>query len=269
MVHGRLGGGPMEILSAGGVCCSGMAALGAVTDAIRLGRHRVGVSVGSELVSRSLRAERFASGPGFDAEFLRYMLSDGSGAVVVEPEPRSDGISLRIDWSHLVSHAHRFPVCMYAGVSAPNRVEAGSTWQDQATPAEAHADGMLNLRQDIGIINNIVALGVEEYVRLVRAGRIEPAGVDHLLVHYSSEYFRSDIVRLMSEAGLMIPEDRWFTNLRSKGNTGAASIYIMLEEAWSTGRFRPGDRVLLMVPESGRFSVSFVHLTCVNGKEEK
>jgi 3-oxoacyl-[acyl-carrier-protein] synthase-3 len=105
-------------------------------------------------------------------------------------------------------------------------------------------------------------------VGLVRAGRIVPAEIDHLLVHYSSEYFRSDIVRLMSEAGLMIPEERWFTNLATRGNTGAASIYIMLEEAWSTGRFTPGDRVLLMVPESGRFSVSFVHLTCVDGKEQ-
>lgn len=269
MVHGRLGGGPMEILSAGGVCCSGMAALGAIQDAIRLGRHRVGVSVGSELVSRALRASRFASNPGFDAEFLRYMLSDGAGAVVVEPTPRTDGISLRIDWSHLVSHAHRFPVCMYAGVSAPDRIDAGSTWQDQPTPADAHADGMLNLRQDIGILNSIVALGVEEYVRLVRQNRIEPRKIDHLLVHYSSEYFRSHIVGLMSEAGLMIPEDRWFTNLRTKGNTGAASIYIMLEEAWSTGRFTAGDRVLLIVPESGRFSVSFVHLTCIDGKEEQ
>ena len=72
----------------------------------------------------------------------------------------------------------------------------------------------------------------------------------------------------MAEAGLMIPETRWFTNLATRGNTGAASIYIMLEEAWSTGRFGPGEQVLLMVPESGRFSVSFVHLTCVDGKEQ-
>jgi 3-oxoacyl-[acyl-carrier-protein] synthase-3 len=124
---------------------------------------------------------------------------------------------------------------------------------------------MLNLRQDTSILNNIVALGVEEYVGLVREGRIVPALIDHLLVHYSSEYFRSDIVRLMGEAGLMIPEERWFTNLRTKGNTGAASIFIMLEEAFNGGRFSPGDRILLMVPESGRFSVSFIHLTCVDG----
>ena len=267
MVHGRLGGAPMEVLSAGGVCCSGAAALRAAEAAIRLDRHRVAVAVGSELVSRTLRADRFSQkdGAGFDAEFLRWMLSDGAGAVVIEPGPRTDGLSLRIDWSHLVSHAHRFPVCMYAGAASNETIEPGATWQDQPTPAEAHASGMLNLRQDTSILNNIVALGVEEYVGLVREGRIVPSLIDHLLVHYSSEYFRSDIVRLMGEAGLMIPEERWFTNLRTKGNTGAASIFIMLEEAFNGGRFSPGDRILLMVPESGRFSVSFIHLTCVDG----
>ncbi len=267
MVHGRLGSVPMEVLSAGGVCCSGIAALRAAEAAVRLERHQVGVAVGSELVSRTLRADRFSQegGPGFDAEFLRWMLSDGAGAVVIEPEPRPDGLSLRIDWSHLVSHAHRFPVCMYAGSSSPEGIEPGATWQDRPTPAEAHDEGLLNLRQDTSSLNNIVALGVEEYVRLVRDGRIQPSEIDHLLVHYSSQYFRSDIVRLMSEAGLMIPEERWFTNLSTKGNTGAASIFIMLEEALNGGRFSPGDRILLMVPESGRFSVSFVHLTCVDG----
>ena len=270
MVHGRLGGGPMEILSAGGVCCSGIAALRAAEASILLGRHRMAVAVGSEMVSRTLRANRIpdTGAPSFDSEFLRYMLSDGAGAVVIEDRPRSDGLSLRIDWSHLVSHAHRFPVCMYAGSATPDTVAAGTTWQDQPTPADAHSAGMLNLRQDTATLSNIVALGVEEYIGLVRDGRIVPDEIDHLLVHYSSDYFRSDIVRLMSEAGLMIPEERWFTNLRTRGNTGAASIYIMLEEAFNGGRFSPGDRILLMVPESGRFSVSFVHLTCVGPSPE-
>lgn len=266
MVHGRLGGGPMEILSAGGVCCSGIAALRAVEDAVRLGRHRVGVAVGSEMVSRTLRASRFADA-GFDAEFLRYMLSDGAGAVVVGGQPAREGLSLRIDWTHLVSHAHRFDVCMYAGAAAPDQVTAGSTWQDQPTPGDAHDAGMLNLRQDIGVLGNIVALGVEEYVGLVREGKIEPGEIDHLLVHYSSEYFRPDIIRLMGEAGLMIPEEKWFTNLATKGNTGAASIFVMLDEAFNGGRFSPGDRILLMVPESGRFSVAFVQLTCVDAEQ--
>ena len=269
MVHGRLGGGPIELLSVGGVCCSGTAALRAVEMAVRQGEHRLGVAVASELVSRSLTSARLLSAADdqgripFDAQFLRWMLSDGGGAVIVEDRPRPDGVSLRIDWSYQRSHAHRYPLCMYAGVASPASVAPGSTWQDQATPSDADAAGMLNLRQDISVLNNIVALGVEEYVTLVRAGKLDPERIDHLLCHYSSEYFHGDIVKLMSDAGLMIPEDRWFTNLHTKGNTGAASIFIMLEEAMRTGRFQEGDRILLMVPESGRFTVSFAHLTCV------
>jgi 3-oxoacyl-[acyl-carrier-protein] synthase-3 len=38
----------------------------------------------------------------------------------------------------------------------------------------------------------------------------------------------------------------------------------MLEEAWNAGRFSEGDRILLVVPESGRFSFAFAHLTCVS-----
>jgi 3-oxoacyl-[acyl-carrier-protein] synthase-3 len=256
------------------VCCSSIAALSSVERAIRSGDHQLGVAAASELVSRALVASRLAATANgderipFDAQFLRWMLSDGGGAVVVEPAPREDGISLRIDWIHLRSHAHRYPVCMYAGVEAPDQVFPGATWLDQPTASSADARGMLSLRQDVSVLNNIVALGVEEYVNLVRAGRIDPDEIDHLLCHYSSEYFKDDIVKLMSDYGLIIPESRWFTNLHSKGNTGSASIFIMLEEALNVGRFEIGDRVLLMVPESGRFTVSFVHLTAVAPQQD-
>src|SRR5216684_6360293 len=128
MVHGRLGGGPMELLSAGGVCASGMAALKAAVSAVRLGEHPVAVAVGSELVSRSLLTSA-ADAP--DTSFLRWTLSDGAGAVVVEPEPRPDGLSLRVDWMHLVSHAHDHPVCMSAGLAAGRAPGTGATWLDR------------------------------------------------------------------------------------------------------------------------------------------
>jgi 3-oxoacyl-[acyl-carrier-protein] synthase-3 len=124
---------------------------------------------------------------------------------------------------------------------------------------------MLQLRQDTRALPGLVELGVAELARLTLRGLVNPAGVDHLLCHYSSEHFRPEIHKLLEAAGLAIPRERWFTNLSTKGNTGAASIFVMLEECWRTGRFRPGDRILLMVPESGRFTVAFAHLTCVAG----
>src|SRR5579859_5575339 len=115
MVHGRLGGGPMEVLSAGGVCASSMAALKAAVGAVRLGEHCAALAVGSELASRTLLG-RADSSSRADTAFLRWTLSDGAGAVLVEPQPRPDGLSLRVDWIRLTSYAHENRACMTAGL---------------------------------------------------------------------------------------------------------------------------------------------------------
>ena len=65
------------------------------------------------------------------------------------------------------------------------------------------------------------------------------------------------------DAYFEIEAEKWFTNLAYKGNTGAASIFIMLEELFHSGRIRKGDRLLCFVPESGRFSVGYALLTAV------
>jgi 3-oxoacyl-[acyl-carrier-protein] synthase-3 len=253
MVHGRLGGGPMELLSAAGVCASGMAALKGAVSAVRLGEHPVAVAVGSELVSRSLAASA-ADTP--DTSFLRWTLSDGAGAVVLEPRPRPDGLSLRVDWMHLVSHAHSHPVCMSAGLGPDRQPRAGSTWLDQR-------NGELRLprlRQDMSALPALLDMGVAEFDALVKAGRIDP-DTEHVLCHYSAEHFRAKLVRRLRAAGYAPDDERWYTNLHTAGNTGAASIFVMLDAG--RPRMRLGDRVLLIVPESGRFTMAFAQLTCV------
>jgi 3-oxoacyl-[acyl-carrier-protein] synthase III len=258
MVHGRLGGGPMELLSAGGVCASGMAALKAAVSAVRLGEHPVAVAVGSELVSRSLAAS-VADTP--DTMFLRWTLSDGAGAVVVEPQPRPDGLSMRVDWMHLVSHAHSHAVCMSAGLGEHREATAGSTWLDRRDAGPAGKVTVPMLRQDMSALPALVDLGVTEFCALVRAGRIDP-GTEHILCHYSAEHFRAKLFSRLRDAGYEPEEERWFTNLQTAGNTGAASIFVMLDAL--RPRLRHGDRVLLIVPESGRFTLAFAQLTCVS-----
>jgi 3-oxoacyl-[acyl-carrier-protein] synthase-3 len=285
MVHGRLGGGPMEVLSAGGVCCSGMAALAGVARAVSLGERKAGVACGSELVSRMLKASRFEeegtlegnddgkdAGTGgmgsfrmFDADFLRWMLSDGAGAVVVEPKPNASGLSLRIEWIDVVSHAHANATCMYTGIADKDEPQAGKSWLDQPTIAAADKTGMMKVRQDTRLLPRIVRLGVEEYLRHLRDGRLNVDQIDHVLCHYSSHFFKGEVMKLLAEAGVVVAEERWFTNLYTKGNTGAASIFIMLEDALNGGRFKAGEKIVLMVPESGRFSVAFALLTVVDG----
>ena len=260
MVHGRLGGGPMEVLSAGGVCASGMAALKAVVGAVRLGEHSAALAVGSELVSRTLLG-RADTASRADTAFLRWTLSDGAGAVLVESEPRPDGLSLRVDWVRLTSYAHEHQPCMSAGMEADGR-----TWLDRDPSASASTSDETavpvapSLRQDMSMLPELVDLGVAEFTRLVDAGRI-PVDVEHVLCHYSAEHFREKLQARLREAGHAVHDERWFSNLSTAGNTGSASIFVMLSEV--RPRLEPGDRVLLVVPESGRFTLAIALLTCV------
>ncbi|MFC4158422.1 iron-containing redox enzyme family protein [Chitinimonas lacunae] len=257
MLQGELGAPPLETLSSQGVCAAGVTALQYAAEAIERGRHRLALVAAAELPSRLFKRSRFAP-RGFDsdfnAHFLRWMLSDGAGAWLLADAARADGLSLRLRWSHCRSFSGDFPVCMQLGYpEAPGR-----SYLDYPSAAEAEADGALALRQDIRLLPNLFDVGIHEYVRLIHDGQFDPAAIDHFLCHYSSEKFAPLVEKLMSDAGLSIPRERWYSNLTWRGNTGAASIFAMLTEFLRSDRAKPGQQILCFVPESGRFTVAFM-----------
>ncbi|MEB3292397.1 MAG: StlD/DarB family beta-ketosynthase [Synechococcales bacterium] len=269
MVHGELPElPPLETISTQGVCCAGIAALKYAMTQVQTGRKRSAIAVASELASRLFKhtnfeaEEKIQAGEalGFDSEFLRWMLSDGAGAMVLQSYPNPTGISLRIDWIELTSHANAYPVCMYAGAEDES---AQKSWMDYPSYKVAAQAGAMNLRQNIRLLDQVVKLGVEGWLQLIDRGRVNPDEIDWLLCHYSSHFFRGQIVELLEKAGCMIPEEKWFTNLYTRGNTGCASIYLMLEELFSSGKLQPGQKIFCFVPESGRFTTAYMMLTVV------
>ena len=98
------------------------------------------------------------------------------------------------------------------------------------------------------------------YLKKVDEGRIVPGEIDHCLVHYSAKSLRAEIVSLLEDTAGMIPEAKWFSVLREKGNVGSASIWVMLDDLMKTGRVKPGEKILCVVPESGRALVGFMLL---------
>jgi 3-oxoacyl-[acyl-carrier-protein] synthase-3 len=131
---------------------------------------------------------------------------------------------------------------------------------DGATGTEAFL-----IKQDVKLLNReIVTIIVNKALtRVVAKHGLSPEQISWFLPHYSSDYFRQSLHDRMGEIGFSIPQERWFTNLATKGNTGAASIYIMLEELFHSERLKLGDTILCMIPESGRFSVAYMLLTVV------
>ena len=271
MVHGGLDWGTCEVASFQSVCASSMMALKNAYVQIKGGEKQNAVCVGSEFASRLFKASRFEAqkmkSVPFDTEFLRWMLSDGAGALVLENKKSTKGISLKIEWIDIKSHANIFPVCMYTGKN-DNKNESEQTWLDYPNYESASKAGAINLKQDVRLLTKVVQTGVGHYFELIDKGWINPKDIDWLCCHYSSEYFKKPIKDLMEKGGGEIPEEKWFSNLTSKGNTGAASIFIMLEELMYSGKLKQGQSILCMVPESGRFITSFMKLTVV-GKHDK
>jgi 3-oxoacyl-[acyl-carrier-protein] synthase III len=261
MVQAELGLSDIELHSSHGICSSSMMALKTAFTSIKSGEQPNALVVASELTSRLFKASRYEAAGAevdFNAEFLRWMLSDGAGALLLEQQPR--GQCFRIDWIRSFSHADAYPVCMSVGYPTDT---SGKSWQDYPTYAAAEAAGALLIRQDVRLLENIVKLGVDGYLRLIAEGRVQPDQVDHVLCHYSSHYFRGKIFDMMQHAGVGIAEHKWYSNLYSRGNTGCASIFIMLDEFRRTQSYRTGDIILCMVPESGRFNNAYMQLTVV------
>jgi 3-oxoacyl-[acyl-carrier-protein] synthase-3 len=85
--------------------------------------------------------------------------------------------------------------------------------------------------------------------------------IDYFLPHVSSHYFVDGLKKAFAANGINIPDEKWFMNLSKVGNVGSASIYLALEELMNSGTLKKGDRILLSVPESGRFSFAYAYLT--------
>ena len=263
MVQGELTGKPMETASLQGVCSAGMSALQYACMAVDQGAHERALVVTSELPSRLFKRTRFATrgyAVDFDSHFLRWMLSDGAGALLVSHAPNPDGLTLKVKWIHLKSFGGDFPVCMQIGYPEKNEP---TSYLDYESFAEAEKAGAFFLRQDIRLLPHLFDVGLNEYAALVERGLVDPAAVSHFLCHYSSEKFAPVVRGLLDKLSLGIPEERWYSNLAERGNTGAASIFIMLEEFSRTRHLSRGEQVLCFVPESGRFTVAFMLLEVV------
>ncbi|MBB1624679.1 iron-containing redox enzyme family protein [Achromobacter sp. UMC71] len=264
MIQGELAAHPMETLSVHGICAAGVSAIQTAAQGVEMGGHARALAVAAELPSRLFKRSRFAArgyDADFDAHFLRWMLSDGAGAVLLgqggRPLPgASSGVRLRLKWVHQRSFSGDYPVCMQLGLSADRQ----KGHLDYPSWNEAEADGALSLRQDIRLLPHLFDIGIHEYAKLVRDGWLDPDQVDHFLCHYSSEKFIPVVEDLMEKAGLVIPRERWFSNLAWRGNTGAASILIMLAEFLETREVKPGEQIFCYIPESGRFMAAYMLL---------
>lgn len=277
MVHGELGCGPCEVVSTSGICICGVSALKNACMQVATGSSKNAVATGSELATSFMRPsicgqpssqsyQNIQHHPAlsFDTDFLRWMLSDGAGAAFVSHEPAARGNSLKVEWIDQISSAHELKTCMYAG-AIKNNDGSLTGWRSLGSLQNAVDQQAFLIKQDVKLLNKeIIKTAVDRaLLPIVARHQLAAQDVTWFVPHYSSDYFRTPLYERMLEKGFRIPFERWFTNLESKGNTGSASIYIMLEELFHSGRLNKGDKILCFIPESGRFSMCYMLLSVV------
>ncbi|MDY0191492.1 MAG: beta-ketoacyl-ACP synthase III [Desulfuromonas sp.] len=277
MVHGELNCGPCEVVTTSGICICGVSALKNACMQVATGSSVNAVATGSELATSFMRPsmcghpsaqsyQKIQTQPtlSFDTDFLRWMLSDGAGAAFVSSKPAATGISLKVEWIDQISSAHELETCMYAG-AIKNDDGLLTGWRELNSLQDAVEQQAFLIKQDVKLLNDeIIKTAVDRALLPIIARRkLAAQDVTWFVPHYSSDYFRTPLYERMTNKGFHIPYERWFTNLETKGNTGSASIYIMLEELFHSNKLHKGDKILCFIPESGRFSMCYMLLSVV------
>ena len=275
MLHGELGGKKdMEVMSAHGTCNAAMLSLKYAYMSIKSEQITNAVCVGSETFGPWMHARNFEAeidrrkeiekNPyiAFEKDFLRWMLSDGASALKIENKSNKEGISLRIDWIEVTSFANELETCMYAGGEKDEEGQFKG-WKEM-DEQERDRLSVFSLKQDARLLqNNIVERGGEFLLRLADKYHLDISEIDYFLPHLSSMFFKKKIYETLVDIGLEIPYEKWFYNLPKVGNIGAASAFFMIEELFNSGQLKNGQKILVMVPESARFSYTFLHLTVI------
>lgn len=244
----------IEINSNSGICTSAAQSMINACRVVRLGEQSSALSVGVDQPSDILKStsidvpsdrdsypEDIKNSKWFMSVFLRFMLSDGAGAFLIEDKPAPDRMSFQVNWTHSKSFAHEAPLCM--------KLESRS----------------LLLSQDVNVLNQYMSqYSRKSVISAMEANNDQLGSYRIVLPHLSSYFFRRMMLKIIRELCSDSEEtvDHW-TNLETVGNTGAASIYLMLNEYIESHELNGGDKILLFVPESGQFNFVIISLTVV------
>ena len=271
MVHGELNCGPVELISTSGACCASMQALKYGYNSILAGSTHNAICTGSEKLSSLMRAEHFEKETerlaemdkhpiiAFEKDFLRWMLSDGAGALLLEDKPRGN-TSLKIEWLEIKSYANQLETCMYAG--SEKKADGSTKGWKEFTSEEWLDNSIFAFKQDTKLLGReIVPTGTKYLKEIIDRRGFDVSTIDYFLPHLSSEFFRTKIAEEIVKYDISIPSEKWFTNLTTIGNVGSGSIFLMIEELMNSGKLKPGQKILLMVPESARFTYAYCLLT--------
>ena len=217
LLQHRLGcrsAGSVDVYAA---CSGSIYSLSIGSQYIETGKYRTVLCVGAECLSRLT---------DYTDRGTCILLADAAGAVVLRPATGESGI-LDVD---LYSDGRYGDLLI---------LPAGGS-RSPATH-ETVDRGLHFAKMKGNEVFKVAVRMLEECAqRILERNGFKAEDIDVFVPHQAN-------LRIIEAAvkRLKLPMDRVVVNVDRYGNTGAASVYVALEEAWAGKRLKPGDLVLL------------------------
>ena len=206
--------GSMDVYAA---CAGSIYSLSVGAQYIQTGKYRTVLCVGAECLSRIT---------DYTDRGTCILLADAAGAAVLRP---SDGEAGILD-TDLYSD----------GRYGDLLIQPGGGSRHPAT--HETVDQRLHYAKMKG--NEVFKVAVRMFgdaaQRILERNGFKATDLDLFVPHQANLRIIEAAVKRVG-----LPMDRVMVNVDRYGNTGAASVYVALEEAWATKRLRSGDLVLL------------------------
>jgi 3-oxoacyl-[acyl-carrier-protein] synthase-3 len=206
--------GSVDMLAA---CASSIYSMSIGSQFIQTGKYQRVLCVGAETLSRIT---------DFTDRDTCVLLADAAGAAVLAPSTDDRGI---IDFD-LYSDGQYWELLYMPGGGSRNPATR------ETVDARMHYAKMKGAE----VFKVAVRMFSECTARILERNGFTAKDVDLFIPHQAN-------LRIIEAAARRVdlPMERVFVNVDRYGNTGAASVYVALEEAVSSGRLKRGDLVLL------------------------
>lgn len=219
-------------------------------DALRLGRYKTALVVYSQLSSVYLRNCYFNQAQMDKTQAaLRYILADGSGAVLVEAaEAEGAGpIPREIVGTYIESVGANRPPGMTAGGGVADLVEPNCQVRELFEKGTHHLD------QDFTAVGrDAVPLLMQGVRHMLESLGVDPSKVDHYVYSIPGlQLYEANLDAVTKPFGVT-PEQVKF-RAQSTGYCGGTSILLHFDEMVRSGEVQPGQAVVLYSVESSKW----------------
>jgi 3-oxoacyl-[acyl-carrier-protein] synthase III len=216
-------------------------------DALRTGRYRTALVTYSQLSSVFLRSCYFHAERITKSEAaLRYILSDGSGALVLQAAPAEGPVRHELLGAYVESVGGKRPAGMRAGYGAGDLVDTQGL-------AAAMARGSHHLDQDFTAVKRDGGpLLLEGLTRLINSLDIDPPTVSHCLASAPSlQLFNEHVHSFLDRFGWQPQKFRFRTG--KAGYCGGASLLVQFDDMVRSGEIEPGQTVVAHAVEASKW----------------